>query len=116
MIRSSDPYGPGFTKGSFGGSSSAAVQPKSPSQKQPIQGSLLSDATDVSVDIRHPIDLLRLNEAIEVTKMLIDASYPWVKEGFGRKPLMHPKSARKQFLAVAKNKRHCINKIRKAIN
>ena len=115
VIRSSDSKEPGDNNGSDGGSTSPTDQPSSSSQKQPNQGSLLIDATCVPVDIRHPTDLSLLNEAREVTEILIDAMYPQVRESFGHKPRTHRKQARQQFLAVAKKKRPRINKIRKAI-
>jgi hypothetical protein len=115
VIRSSDSKEPGDNNGSDGGSTSPTDQPSSSSQKQPNQGSLLIDATCVPVDIRHPTDLSLLNEAREVTEILIDAMHPHVRESFGHKPRTHRKQARQQFLAVAKKKRPRINKIRKAI-
>ena len=115
VIRSSDSKEPGDNNGSDGGSTSPTDQPSSSSQKQPNQGSLLIDATCVPVDIRHPTDLSLLNEAREVTEILIDAMHPQVRESFGHKPRTHRKQARQQFLAVAKKKRPRINKIRNAI-
>lgn len=67
------------------------------------------------LDIRHPTDLSLLNDAREVTEILIDAMHPQVREKSGHKPRTHRKQAREQFLAVAKKKRPRINKIRKAI-
>jgi hypothetical protein len=75
----------------------------------------LIDATCTPVDIRHPTDLSLLNEAREVTEILIDAMYPQIRESFGHKPRTYRRKARQQFLAVAKKKRPRINKIRKAI-
>lgn len=115
VVRSSGSQGPGDDNGSGGGSTNPAAQPKPSSQKQPNQGSLLIDATCAPVDIRHPTDLSLLNEAREVTEILIDAMHPQVKESFGHKPRTHRKQARQQFLAVAKKKRPRMNKIRKAI-
>jgi hypothetical protein len=115
VIRSSGSQGPGDDNGSGGGSTNPADQPKPSSQKQPNQGSLLIDATCAPVDIRHPTDLSLLNEAREVTEILIDAMHPQVRESFGHKPRTHRKQARQHFLAVAKKKRPRINKIRKAI-
>jgi IS5 family transposase len=115
VIRSSDSQGPSDDNGSGGGSTSLAGQPKPSSQKPPNQGSLLIDATCAPVDIRHPTDLSLLNEAREVTEILIDAMHPQIRESFGNKPRTHRKKARQQFLAVAKKKRPRINKIRKAI-
>ena len=79
------------------------------------QGSLLIDATCAPVDIRYPTDLSLLNEAREVTEVLIDSMYKTVRESFDHKPRTYRKQARQQFLAVAKKKRPRINKIRKAI-
>ena len=116
VIRSSDPQDPGDDSGSGGdGSTTPGNQPSPSAQKQPNQGSLLIDATCAPVDIRHPTDLSLLNEAREVTEILIDAMHPQIREHFGHKPRTHRKKARQQFLAVAKKKRPRISKIRKAI-
>jgi transposase, IS5 family len=115
VIRSSDSHAPGDDSGSGGGSASPIDQPRPSSQKQPNQGSLLIDATCAPVDIRHPTDLSLLNEAREVTEILIDAMHPQIRDQFGHKPRTHRKKARQQFLAVAKKKKPRINKIRKAI-
>jgi len=82
---------------------------------QPNQGSSLIDAKRVPADIRHPTDLLLLNEARELTEALIDSMHSQVRDTFGHKPRTHRKQATQQFLAVAKKKRPRINKIRKAI-
>lgn len=79
------------------------------------QGTLLIDATCVPSDIGQPTDLSLLNEAREVTEKLIDAMHPPIRDEFSQKPRTHRKKARQQFLAVAKNKRPRISKIRKAI-
>ncbi|MCP9826499.1 IS5 family transposase [Synechococcus sp. EJ6-Ellesmere] len=117
VIRSSGSQAPGDDggSGSGGGSASSFDQPRPSAQKQPNQGSLLIDATCAPVDIRHPTDLSLLNEAREVTEILIDAMHPPIRERFGHKPRTHRKQARQQFLAVAKKKKPRINKIRKAI-
>jgi hypothetical protein len=115
VIHSSDPQDPGDHSGSGGGSASPGNQQRSSTQNQPNQGSLLIDATWTPVDIRHPTDLSLLNEAREVTEILIDAMHPQVRESFGHKPRTHRRKARQQFLAVAKKKKPRINKIRKAI-
>jgi hypothetical protein len=86
-----------------------------PAQKQPNQGSLLIDAICAPVDIRHPTDLSLLNEAREVTEILIDAMHAQVRGSFGHKPRTHRRKARQQFLAVAKKKKPRINRILKAL-
>jgi IS5 family transposase len=103
VIRSSDPQSPGDDDDS-GGSTGTSAQPKSSPQKQTNQGSLLIDAACGPVDIRHPTDLSLLNEAREVTEILIDAMHPEIRECFGHKPRTHRKRARQQFLAVAKSR------------
>jgi len=115
VIHSSDEKDPGDDSGNGGRSTSTSDQPQTSNQKQTNQGSLLIDATCAPVDIRHPTDLSLLNEAREVTEILIDAMHPQVRERFGHKPRTHRKQARQQFLAVAKKKKPRINKIRKAI-
>ena len=115
VIRASDSHDSDDDSGSGGGSTSTDNQPIPITHKQPNQGSLLIDATCAPVDIRHPTDLSLLNEAREVTEILIDAMHPQVKENFGHKPRTHRRKARQQFLAVAKKKKPRINKIRKAI-
>ena len=115
VIRSSDSQAPGDDSGNDGGSASPVDQPRPSSQKRPNQGSLLIDATCAPVDIRHPTDLSLLNEAREVTEILIDAMHPQIRDQFGHKPRTHRKQAWQQFLAVAKKKKPLITKIRKAI-
>jgi hypothetical protein len=115
VIHSSDEKDPGDDSGNGGRSTSTADQPQTSNQKQTNQGSLLIDATCAPVDIRHPTDLSLLNEAREVTEILIDAMHPQVRERICHKPRTHRKQARRQFLAVAKKKKPRINKIRKAI-
>jgi hypothetical protein len=122
VIRSSDSQDPDDHSGSDTGSASPGDQPSSSAQKQ-NQESILIDATFAPVDIRHPTDLSLLNvdevfsEGVtrEVTKILIDAMHPQIREYFGHKPRTHRKKARHQFLAVAKKKKPRINKNRKAI-
>jgi len=115
VINSSDSEAAGDDSSSGGRSASSVDQPRPSAQKQPNQGSLLIDATCAPVDIRHPTDLSLLNEAREVTEILIDAMHPQIRDRFGHKPRSHRKQARQQFLAVAKKKKPRINKIRKAI-
>jgi hypothetical protein len=115
VIRSSGSQDEDDNNSSGGGAVSSGDQHVSSTQTPPNQGSLLIDATCVPADIRHPTDLSLLNEAREVTEVLIDAMHPQVRETFGHKPRTHRKKARQQFLAVAKKKRPRISKIRKAI-
>ena len=115
VIQASESQDPDDHSGSGGESISADDRPISSVRQQPNQGSLLIDATCAPVDIRHPTDLSLLNEAREVTEILIDAMHPQVKDSFGHKPRTHRRQARQQFLAVAKKKKPRLSKIRKAI-
>jgi IS5 family transposase len=94
VIHSSDSQDRGDDSGSGGGSTSPTDQSQPSSQKQTNQGSLLIDATCAPVDIRHPTDLSLLNEAREVTEILIDAMHPQIRDHFGHKPRTHRKQAR----------------------
>jgi IS5 family transposase len=115
VIRSSDSWVPSDANGTGGGSSTTGDQLQQSSQKQTNHGSLLIDTTCEPVDIRQPTDLSLLNEAREVTEILIDAMHPQIRECFGHEPPTHLKKARQQFLAVAKKERPCIRKIPKVI-
>ena len=57
---------------------------------------MLIDATCVPADIRQPTDLSLLNEASEVTEILIGAMHYQVREDFRHKPHTHRKQARRQ--------------------
>ncbi len=115
VIRSSDSQDPDDESSAGGSSAGTGDQPMPPPQKKPNKGSLLIDATCAPVDICHPTDLSLLNEAREVTEILIDAMHPQVREAFGHKPRTHRRKARQQFLALATKKKPRITKIRKAI-
>ena len=84
----------------------------------PNSGKLLVDATCVPADIKYPTDLGLLNEAREKSEALIDQFHRWIMEASGRpvkKPRTYRQKARKQYLAVAKQKKPGAKKIRKAI-
>ncbi len=77
-------------------------------------GKLIVDATCAPADITYPTDLKLLNEAREKTEEIIDAMHdPFV--GKKQKPRTYRKKARKDYLAVAKQKSPGYKKIRKAI-
>lgn len=78
------------------------------------QGKLLVDATCTPADITYPTDLKLLNEAREKTEEMIDAMHhPLVGER--PKPRTYRQKARRDYLAMAKQKRPGRKKIRKAI-
>lgn len=78
------------------------------------EGKLLVDATCTPADITYPTDLKLLNEAREKTESCIDKLHaPFAGET--RKPRTYREKARRQYLAVAKQKKPGAKKIRKAI-
>ena len=78
------------------------------------QGKLLVDATCTPADITFPTDVKLLNEAREKTEEMIDCIHaPDV--GIHAKPRTYRKKARKDYLALIKQKRPGYKKIRKAM-
>ena len=78
------------------------------------RGKLIVDATCTPADITYPTDLKLLNEAREKTEEIIDRMHePLV--GLKKKPRTYRQKARKDYLAVAKQKKPGSKKIRKAI-
>ena len=81
-------------------------------------GKLLVDATCTPADIRFPTDLSLLSEAREKTEAVIDQFHAWISGQSAepaKKPRTYRRNARKQYLAVAKQKKPGAKKIRKAI-
>ena len=77
-------------------------------------GKLLIDATCTPADISYPTDLKLLGEAREKTEQIIDTLHaPFIGER--KKPRTYRCKARKQFLAVARQKKPGKRRIRKAI-
>jgi IS5 family transposase len=80
----------------------------------PNRGKLIMDATCAPADITYPTDLKLLNDAREKTEEMIDAMHaPFI--GQRKKPRTYRQKARKDYLAVAKQKKPSTRKIRKAI-
>jgi hypothetical protein len=78
------------------------------------KGKLVVDATCTPADVAYPTDLNLLNEAREKTEAMIDSMHaPLI--GKTKKPRTYRKKARKDYLAVAKQKRSGYKKVRKAI-
>jgi IS5 family transposase len=78
------------------------------------EGKLLVDATCTPADITYPTDLKLLNQAREKTEGAIDKLHaPFAGET--KKPRTYRQKARRQYLAVAKQKKPGARKIRKAI-
>jgi hypothetical protein len=69
------------------------------------QGKLIIDAPSASADISYPTDLRLLNKARVHTEKIIDILYKSLKEKITKKPRTYRKIARKDYLAVAKQRR-----------
>jgi len=90
--------------------SSADNDDDKPSNK----GKLIVDATCTPADVAYPTDLNLLNKAREKTEAMIDSMHaPLV--GKASKPRTYRQKARKDYLAVAKQKKPGYKKVRKAI-
>ena len=92
-----------------------STKPSSDDDQPPAnQGKLIMDATCTPADITYPTDLKLLNEAREKTEEMIDVMHtPFI--GQRKKPRTYRQKARRDYLAVAKQKKPGAHKIRKAI-
>jgi len=73
-------------------------------------GTLILDATCVPQDICYPTDIGLLNKARQSLEQMIDKSYP-----VGNKPRTYRKTARRDFLRYAKNRKPGKRLLRKSI-
>jgi len=95
-----------------GGSSQSGAPKKTENN---YQGKLLLDATCTPSDITYPTDIGLLNAAREKLEGIIDTLHaPFV--GKQHKPRTYRQKARKQYLALSKQRKPRIQKIRKAVN
>ena len=95
-------------------------EPQNKQDEEPPEhsGKLLVDATCTPADIRYPTDLSLLNEAREKTERIIDCFHKHLLEKTGlarRKPRTYRRTARKDYLEVAKQKSPTKKKLRKGI-
>jgi transposase, IS5 family len=79
------------------------------------RGKLIIDATCAPADITYPTDLGLLNRARVHTEKIIDILYKQIKEKTTKKPRTYRNLAKKDYLAVAKQRRPTKNKKRQAI-
>ena len=83
------------------------------------KGKLLLDAACIPQDIRYPTDLSLLNEAREKTERVIDRLHEAVCknriEGLPKKPRSYRKKARKEYLAVIKQRKKSGKVLRRGI-
>src|SRR5699024_7010455 len=98
-----------------GGTGSSQGSPSdSVSNDAPHQGQLMMDATCSPADIAYPTDLRLLNQAREKLEGMIDALHEPLK-GRQRNPRTYRKKARKDYLAISKQRNPRRKKIRKAV-
>jgi len=83
--------------------------------ESPNRGKLIIDATCAPADISYPTDLGLLNGARVHTEKIIDILYKQIKEKTHKKPRTYRNLARKDYLAVAKQRRPTRKKRRQAI-
>jgi hypothetical protein len=76
---------------------------------------LIIDATCAPADISYPTDLGLLNRARVHREKTIDILYKQIKEKTHKKPRTYRNLARKDYLAVAKQRRPTGNKRKQAI-
>jgi len=84
-------------------------------KESPNRGKLIVDATCAPADISYPTDLGLLNGARVHTEKILDILYKQIKEKTNKKPRTYRNLARKDYLAVAKQRRPSRNKRRQAI-
>jgi len=83
--------------------------------ESPNQGKLIIDATCAPADISYPTDLGLLNRARVHTEKIIDILYKSLTVKIKKKPRTYRKIAKKDYLAVAKQRRPTRNKKIQAI-
>ena len=83
--------------------------------KSENKGVLMIDATCAPSDITYPTDIKLLNEARETLEEITDLLYDQVKEKYTKKPRTYRKVARKSYLALSKQRKKPMNKIREVI-
>ncbi len=83
--------------------------------EQKNRGKLIADATCVPADITYPTDLKILNQARKQTEKIIDILHKNRQESSDRKPRTYREIAKKDYLAVAKQRRPSRKQSRKAI-
>lgn len=79
------------------------------------QGKLLLDATCASADITYPTDIGILDRTRMQTEKIVDILYESIKDLCQKKPRTYRKKARKDYLAIAKQRKPTQSKKRTAI-
>ena len=95
----------------------AEKKTESLSKEKPVEnrGKLIIDATPAPADISYPTDLNLLNQARIVTEKIRDILYKQLPGKLNKKPITHRRTARKEYLTVAKKRRATRKEIKKSI-
>lgn len=99
--------------GDNGGDSSSSSGNSGEIEEPKNKGKLLMDATVAEQKIKYPNDLELLNDSRMECEEIIDLLYPL--SGLKKKPRTYRRNARKEFLAIAKQKQKNKKMLRKAI-
>jgi len=83
--------------------------------ESPNRRKLIVDATSAPADISYPTDLGLLNGARVHTEKILEILYKQIKEKNHKKPRTYRNIARRDYLAIAKQRRPAPNKRRQAI-
>lgn len=73
-------------------------------EPKPNEGKLLLDATCVPADIHYPTDIRLLNDSRERLEKIIDKLFKQVREPGEKRPRDYRRNARKDYLAIAKQR------------
>jgi IS5 family transposase len=95
-------------------SESNTSEPEEPSERH-LRGKLLLDATCASADITYPADIGIVNQARLQVKKIVDILYKPIKDKFKNKPRTYRNQARKDYLAIAKQRRASRSKKKTAL-
>ena len=95
-------------------SESNTSEPEEPSERH-LRGKLLLDATCASADITYPADIGIVNQARLQVEKIVDILYKPIKDKFKNKPRTYRNQARKDYLAIAKQRRASRSKKRTAL-
>jgi len=77
------------------------------------QGALILDATCAPQAIRYPTDISLLNEARELLEKMVNVGYK--SGGWEKKPRTYCRTARKDYLRYARNRKPSLKQLRKAM-
>jgi transposase, IS5 family len=95
-------------------SESNTSESEEPSERH-LRGKLLLDATCASADITYPTDIGIVNQARLQVEKIVDILYKPIKDKFKNKPRTYRNQARKDYLAIAKQRRASRSKKRTAL-